>query len=923
MATESITRAQLALSELKTNPVLRDWQERNHAFLKELLKLFPVNPLEVSDFQPRQGFPGTVMEIMGAGFGDATASVQVTVGGEPAMVLERTPLWMRVLTGEKTKSGKVTVTLGANTANGPIDFRVDQNIGYYDDGPPIVLKGQGSTAQPGLAKTGTVNVFVALLLPNDLGSVPANVRQDIVNQWASAATYYTQASFGKSTLSVTVSANWHTLSGALSDYFWSDQLNPDGTTKLDASGNPVSYDNYWNNQRLMAEAVSAFKNDINNGNFDMVAACGYLNGNFCRGWGNMEAQTFSYTVASTNATFSATLNKVTPYITVGEISNWGRLAHEVGHNIVDPVFANGATLGEDVYGSDLIDASEATAAPFDLMGEHDLHPLFSGFHLENLGWLTDNNPGNINAENTNIAGLTNIRRVQWDRNPRSFEVDLVAHALTENTVQGRHHLLKIIITPSLAYYVEVRQRPGATTQVFDTDIPVGGAANQGGVIVTRVLTDTINNNQQTRFLTLAHDQIVLTQGQQVVDPLRSLKITVVNGQVQNRPLICRVRVEWAQTIADDPNGLFDLRITPWNGNFETPDIWIDRAPLGSFTSPLDSEGRPTGSGDKPLVGAVNKFISRIHNDGSAATTNALATFYSVTPPGVGDNGSWTPLKTVTIGTVPANGFFDAAVNWVPQVGQHTCLKLAISQQLGEITGGNNMAQENIFEFDMPSSSPVEPVVLPIAIRNPSPRRERIHLVPRLQSLVPTSGFPGNAFMVALPHQWVWVEGNGERIIHLVVVAPLDMERYLKIPALQVRVAGFLERKYTQKVESLKFPGEFLTPIGGLTARCKPKRRGQIMMEAKQDKRSIVVRGRISPPEPTQSVLLLVTGVPDGDRIVGSAKATNGSFDAKLSVDVILRQHPDLRGKQVGLVAVLVDSPTVAGTRSTPPRPIQL
>lgn len=32
------------------------------------------------------------------------------------------------------------------------------------------------------------------------------------------------------------------------------------------------------------------------------------------------------------------------------------------------------------------------------------------------------------------------------------------------------------------------------------------------------------------------------------------------------------------------------------------------------------------------------------------------------------------------------------VDWVPLVGEHTCLKVAISQQLGEATGGNNSAK---------------------------------------------------------------------------------------------------------------------------------------------------------------------------------------------------------------------------------------
>ena len=916
MPSQSTINAQLALAEMKTNPVLRDWQERNYDFWKDLLPKIPVNPLEVSDFQPRQGYPGTVLEVMGAGFGDAGTAIQVTVGGEPALVLERTPVWMRVLTGQKTKTGKVTVKVGTNEANGPADFTLIKLTTYYDDGPPVILKGQGSSAQPGLAKTGTLKVFVALVTPSDFAAVPAAIRQTLVDNWTDAATYYDQASFGKCKLAPTVAATWTTLSGTRADYYWSTQLDASGNPMSNADGTPVRYDNFWNVDRLTAEAVNANLTAINAGAFDMVAVCCYLNGAFCRAWGNMEKQTFSY--AGNGLNIIAQLNKNTPYITVGEISDWGRLAHEVGHNIVDPKFAKGATLGEDVYGSDLIDPSEATAQLFDLMGAHDSHPLFSGFHLENLGWLRDNNPGNLNADNSSLLGPTNIRRIQWDRNPHSVDVDLMTHGLTENTTLGRYHVLKIIVTPALAYYVEVRQRPGATAQVFDTDIPVGAAANQGGVVITRVLTDTVNNNQQTRFITLAHDATVLTQGQQAIDPLRSLTINVINDNVQARPQICRVRVAWAQAIGDNPNGQFDLRITPWNNNFETPDIWIDRPPMGNFTNPSDSEGRPTGSGDKPLVGAINAFISRIHNDGPLPTTNALVTFYSITPPGIGDNGSWTPIKTVSVANVPASGFFDAATNWVPQAGQHTCLKVAVSQQLGEITGGNNQAQENIFEFDMPSSSPVEPVVLPIAIRNPSPRRERIHLRPSL-----IGKFLNDSFLVALPHQWVWVDGNSQRIINLIVIAPLDLERYLQTAPAQVRVAGFLERKYTQPDAKGAIPGEFLTPIGGLTARCKPKRRGRIDMIAKQENKTVMVSGRISPADPTQTVLLVVTGLPTGDLIVATVKATNGTFQTQLATDAILRSDASLRGKKLSLVAVVVDSPMVAETRSAPPQPIQL
>jgi hypothetical protein len=290
--------------------------------------------------------------------------------------------------------------------------------------------------------------------------------------------------------------------------------------------------------------------------------------------------------------------------------------------------------------------------------------------------------------------------------------------------------------------------------------------------------------------------------------------------------------------------------------------------------------------------------------------NALATFYSISPPGVGDNGAWTPLKTVTIASVAAGGFFDAAVNWVPVVGAHTCLKVAISAQLGEVTSGNNQAQENIFDFDMPSSSPVEPVLLPIAIRNPSPRRERIHLRPQLL------GRSTLGYLVALPHQWVWVDGHGERIINLLVVAPLDIERYLNLPAAQVRVAGYLERRYTQAVAGGNFPGEYLSPIGGLTARCKAKRRGLVVLFAEAQEDNWIISGRVSPPEPTQTVLLLAQQ-PSGDVLLARVSATQGTFRTLLTRQVVLRRYPQLARTTFNLFAVLVDSPTVAETRSAP------
>jgi hypothetical protein len=52
-----------------------------------------------------------------------------------------------------------------------------------------------------------------------------------------------------------------------------------------------------------------------------------------------------------------------------------------------------------------------------------------------------------------------------------------------------------------------------------------------------------------------------------------------------------------------------------------------------------------------------------------------------------------------IPNIASNSYADVNVNWVPQVGRHTCLKVWAEQQLGEITGGDNWVQENIFQFE--------------------------------------------------------------------------------------------------------------------------------------------------------------------------------------------------------------------------------
>lgn len=851
----------------------------------------------MDSFTPREAHPGAMLVVSGRNFAAKREDNTVTAGGRPALVVAATSTELKVLTSTDAVTGPVRVKVGTRSSTAPYDLVTLSypRPGSEDDGPPIYFAGAGQ-GQPGdLPSTGTLNLLVVLVNPTD--RIPANptaAHTAVDNAWQSVHTFYDQASYGDLDVVPALTTNWHTLSGTFNDYV---------TVQKDSSANWVGdAPNFWYNQldRIMAEAAQAAVDEgIDLNDFQAIACVMNLNNTFVRAWGGSSSSNFAY--GSINITTNHDLNR----IWINESADWGRCAHELGHNLVSApsgLSANpgAATLGEDVYQTGLIDPSVSTAHQFEMMGSHDTHPLFSAYYIDQLKYYQ----------------TSNIREVQWDRNPFNQDFDLVAHGLAENSAAGRHHLLKIRVTNGLYYNVEVRQRPGPTTQIFDDSIPVDGAPQQGGVVVTKVLTDTVNMNQQLRFITLLHDPVVLRQGDTAVDPARALKITVLNDHVVDRPLVCRVRVEWAQSIGDDPNGRFDLRVDPWDSGWQTPDIWIDRIPYGSFDQPNDAEGRPLGNGDKPRPKEVNRLYARIHNDGTDPANNVQVTFYTVEPPGVGDNGNWAPLKTVPVPTISSNGHVDVPTNWTPVVGKHTCLKAYAGQQLGEITGGNNSAQENVGEFEAPASSVPDPVLMPVAVRNPLKHRTMV--------IVRVTGVP-EGFTVHFPHAWVWLDGLEERNLTLTVIPTMDYAMYQRkeIPRAEIRVLGLIPRTYSRKVEPGVFPGSRMLAIGGITARITPKKRVTIALQEDREhgQSRIAVTGRITPRLAGEHIRADMTD-PHGRLGV---VATNTDAQGRFSAQFDLTREPSLTakaGKKQKLVpgvyllqAFVVNSPHAAEAAS--------
>lgn len=845
---------------IRTAPLkLSDWLKLH---LPEL-----VGP-RIDEVDPVGGQRGTILTIHGARFSPNRLDNDVSIGGTAVPVLAATDNELKVLVTKDVDGGPVKVTIGTHTATSTHDFKVTGYPGAGEDGPPVFAMGAGEGAAGDVNPIGTIRVLVVIC--QALDRVPADlaaVRAGLDERWTDVQTFYDQASYSRTNVQFDIVDTAAQLDGNFADFV---DLDP-------------SVQNVISGQKNRIAAIAAQHGQdrgFNLNDYQMLSCVIFTNGAFIRAWGGVDTQTFSYddgkpTSDPTHIHIDITLDRKINELWINESANWGRFAHEFGHNIVSAPTETGdgtATLGEDVYGSDLVDSSAATAASFEMMGSHDSHPIFTGYHLQKLGYYQG----------------ANIKELQWDRNPHSEEVDIIAHALSDDSDPNRFHVVKVKVSDALSYFIEVRQRPGSTAQIFDDNIPLGAAPNQGGVIVTRVIADEMHNNQQTRFITLMHDVRVQIQGDTIEDPARALRITVLDDGVQARPLVCRVRIEWAQTIADDPDGAFDLNVARWDSSYQSPDIWVDRDPVGSFDNPLDSEGRPTGNGDRPWVDHINQFTARVHVSGAMGASNVKVTFYAVTPPGVGDNGNWAPIAVRTIPNIAKDGFADRFCNWVPVVGQHTCLKVYASQQLGEISGGNNGAQENVFDFQAAGASPADPLFIRTAVRNPVDEPRAVQLSLR--------GVP-MGWAAQIPNSWVWLEGKGEAEID-VMIWPLEdvnaykfgrREREGELPGMApIRVAGFIERNYSDELPVVHtVAGSRFYPIGGTFYRTSVRRRASIkleLMDRDGGKETVYVVGAVGPSVPAQRILVEVV-FPDGKthRSAETMTAGSGQFEAKLSL----------------------------------------
>lgn len=872
--------------------------------------------IELSGFRPRprittvvpeEVLPGTFVTVEGAGFGDRYEQVQVRVGDREALVLQVAPTRIRFrvppaaggLRPLRVSVGDEVVELGQLLR--PAERPDEGTVGHT--GPPATFSGTASlTAGPdpvGLAQP----VLVVLCSPNDKaptdgGLSAADERQrqmDVFQRLVNPA--FRQMSYSVTDFSFDFT-DWLELPDSDDDYFWrqadidaaQDALDdlPEDATEEEKEEAQAALDTANLNRNLMQRSGDLYHDALQaaiDAGFDLSDYVGVM---VCIATDGLRGQASGRRDSVTDSEGDTiTLDHPTYLWVISHNAHWGRRIHELAHAVASP----------DLYGDT---GFIADAAPWDMMGNHNRMPLFSGHNIvDRLDWYTD-------VEDVPDPEDSNVLRLRWTDAPDHDESYLLrAHGQGQDATGEVYNVIRLEVFPGLTYHVEVRQQPAAipaglvstsdsladlTSAVsaanadpaqvlYDTHLLFPGAipAHQGGVIVTKAVDDDGPLNQKLRKITLLSPQLLQT-GEEVVDAARRLTIRVESLE-QERPLTFRVRVRWQEVATADPNGLFNLRIRRWDASYQTNDIWIDSQANGfdvfeSATEP--ATGNPLGNGDRPWVEHTNRIQARVYNFGVVDAQDVQVTFYVNSPPAIGDRGTWVPLAVSTIPTLAAGTSGLVTANWTPVRDQHTCVKVEIETQLGETEVGDNGAQENVSVFNTEGSSPHQPIFLDVRLQNPLPRWVKLELAAR--------GLP-HGWELSTEHQWIWLPPLGEKTVAVTLFTDLGRDQPLaratatdeKIPP---DITCYLEAgEYRWYGEGRNVEGfaEHLASVGGVQLRAHARFRAQLELAVKPGNGGFTATGTLTPARGGKRIVSMLTGADRRRKILRTTTDAEGRF----------------------------------------------
>jgi hypothetical protein len=818
----------------------------------------------ITSFTPGSALPGTIVTIKGHGFNSDPFSNTVTIGSDPARVISGDIKTLRVVLYRKFQSDLISVSNGSHTATSSEkllrDGSTTQATPLLDSDSKLVEGAGYPTDKRYDMKPRELNqkILIVFAKPNDVdpetfkpGGYAGTARQAMVDILPNITNYFIQASYNTNSASFGTTPDWVTLSQKRDFYCWQQEdidraqaaldainLDPSATAaQIDDATQKVNNAKDANNTLqepdfLFAEALLGAKAAVPD--FDtytdyfIIVAGSFLRGQCCWNETGYHAES---TNPSLNLKFDIDFPSPKGGVYVAQGADWGRMAHELSH-----FFAIG-----DIYSEGHADGTftEGNFASFELMGNHDSHPLYSGYDItKNMHYFDESANGNV-------------INLDWHASADKNETfDLVAHSSVQDpNGNGVAHVLKLKVSDGLSYFVEVRQQPDpAAEYLFDANIPLVPAnpAWKGGIIIYKAVENNNQSNNNERPLSLMAPFHLMQVGEHFDDPARTIKITVEQKLI-DRPAKYRVRVSWGHLPSANPDGQFDLRITPWGGPpWESADIWAN-SPKNDITSPAPKtiyknheagdETIPIGNGDPPWVGHDNTLFARITNQGVQETPEDVeVTFYINTPPGVGDNGTWAPFTTMNVGKLAPGEtkIIQADRTWRPSVGEHTCVDVRIHPMNGEVTFDNNRAQENFGEFETGSSSPYQPVEFDFIARNP-------YESPVVMNLV-AHNVPDKWF-VAFDHGSVWLKPKEDKKVHAVIWTD-------RIPEWISKDREKSPRKPLINIEGICYRwGDQVFAVGGISALVNAVRKVEIRLEISKEIKSKTpfrIQGNVSP-----------------------------------------------------------------------------
>jgi hypothetical protein len=231
----------------------------------------------------------------------------------------------------------------------------------------------------------TIKVLVSLVYPGDKWHKATPEMKNMIGEtWKDVAAYYRQASFGLRTIEAEVT-DWHQLKEEAAFYI----------TNYRDLGAPKVRNDQDVLARLCCEAAAAAAKGRNLGDYRILACVINLDGNEVdgksvyplRGYSDRSVKRFRDEALGINIPLA---DGPMGIMVVDERATWSRYAHELGHFPLNPPTqpdnprAPVAFDTEDLYDDSEICAN-ASASGFDLMGHHEEKPLYSGYHMDQLG----------------------------------------------------------------------------------------------------------------------------------------------------------------------------------------------------------------------------------------------------------------------------------------------------------------------------------------------------------------------------------------------------------------------------------------------------------------------------------------------------------------------------------------------------------